>query len=200
MSRSHAARLWVLALTGTVVAGTLVPASERLLRSRASRREGPLRDALIAGPDRQMPPGEMTDSATLRVTGRLSVLQPPLGQRRALVLFLRARDCLTCEDLGRQLREVQHATRPRPFPLVLVTPAGEAREVQNYLAAQKVDVVATIAADPDTALANRRPVPTPAMVLIDAAGVVLSGTAHTRRLANLRLNSFAAELGLASVR
>jgi hypothetical protein len=82
---------------------------------------------------------------------------------------------------------------------VLVAPAGEARAIQDYLAAHRVDLVATVAADPDTALVNRQPVPTPAMVLVDAVGVVLSGTAHTRRLANLRLRSFAAELGLDSV-
>ncbi len=200
MSYSHAARLVVLALMGAVVAGALVPAGERLLRLRESDSKSPSRSALSTGADRQVLLQRMTDSATRRITGRLSAMQPPLGQRRALVLFLRARDCVTCEDLGRQLREVQHTTRLRPLPLVLVAPADEAREVLDYLAAQKVDVATTIAADPDTVLANRQPVPTPAMVLVDARGGIVSGTAHPKRLPNLRLQSFAAELGLASVR
>jgi hypothetical protein len=113
-----------------------------------------------------------------------------------MAIALQAADCFTCEDLGRQLRELRHARGAGERTVVVVTTPLDLAVVRAWLRKERVVPVRLVAVDGGVQLIGTGPVPTPAVMLLDSAGRVERGIAHPQRVPNVRLVSFAAELEL----
>jgi hypothetical protein len=134
------------------------------------------------------------DSATVVVAGTLSdavraSLTAADAHGRAFVVVLGPDDVRQCEDLGRQLRDVQDLAGA---PLLVVSEPGTEEDVRVFLRRERlrgtaVPLRAAAVLEETTELA------TPA-VLVAAWGSSVTGIAHPRRFANARVRSFAEEL------
>lgn len=135
--------------------------------------------------------GRATPAAWQAIRGA----EPERG-RRYMAIALRAADCFTCEDLGRQLRELRHARGAKDRAVVVVTTPSDLTVVRAWLRKERVIGVRLAAVDGGVQLIGAGPVPTPAVMLLDSVGGVERGVAHPVRVPNVRLISFAAELEL----
>jgi hypothetical protein len=112
----------------------------------------------------------------------------------AMLAVLRATDCFTCEDLGRQLRELQRAAG-NSVPLLVATEVGDSSRVAVWLTRERVRAAGIASLDLRALLVGHPDLITPAALVFDGEGAVLRGVAHPRRSKNIRLRSFAEELG-----
>lgn len=134
-------------------------------------------------------------SSTLAITGELTeaaraaLAAQPEGER-ALLVVLEGRDWLTCEDLGRQLRELNGARGTRP--LMVATDSASAETVRSFLRRERVRAP-VVALGPQSVLVQEPKLRTPA-VLVVHDGLRGEGVSHTRRFANTRIRSFAEEM------
>ncbi len=140
------------------------------------------------------------DSATARISGTAGVqlrqalarLTPEVDS--AIAIVLTAEDCLTCEDLGRQLRELQRAT---PLPIVVAAESISIPVVTTFLGREHLRAVQVVAIAHASVLADGRRFTTPAAFIVSTASGELSGVSHTRRFKYARARSFREELGFA---
>lgn len=108
----------------------------------------------------------------------------------ALVMVIRGRDIVTCEDLGRQIRELHRAWGAEKTLVVLAdTTAG----VEAFLRAEHMARMVVRPLAPAAVMAGGGDVATPAALVV-SGGEVLEGVSHTLRAPNARLRSFAQEL------
>jgi hypothetical protein len=141
------------------------------------------------------------DAATARFVGTLALsVTAARGAARpdSLVLVaVRGIDLRTCEDLGRQLRELARAVPagPRWEFAIMVDPGGEPA-LRTFLARQRLGGSRVIVADPGLLLREGRSPATPAALIADRAGRIAAGISHPSRVTNVRERSFAQELGL----
>lgn len=135
--------------------------------------------------------GQATPAAWQVIRGAESDRETPY-----VLIALRAADCFTCEDLGRQLRELQHARGTQERTVVVVTTPFDLAVVRAWLRRERVVGVRLAAVEGGVQLIGVGPVPTPAVMLLDSVGRVERGVAHPQRVPNVRLVSFAAELEL----
>jgi hypothetical protein len=146
-------------------------------------------------PTRAIPAADYA-AATRPLEGPLSTtarqrLGPGAGSGRAVLILLHARDWRSCEDLGRQLREMLRVTAPGYRVLALVDPAA-AGEYRTWMRREHV-TAEIVASPPDSVFARPGPVPTPA-VLVTHDGRTARGVGHPVRFPNMRIRSFAEEL------
>jgi hypothetical protein len=135
------------------------------------------------------------EQATQRFTGRVSVpVQRLLAADTTLAVVLRGRDLATCEDLGRQLRNLRRVAPTRT--LVVWTEPSGVEDVRRFLRRERVSNVQVSALDLGTLMHGVRTLASPAALLISADGRVVQGIAHPNRFPNMRLRSFAEELTL----
>lgn len=113
-----------------------------------------------------------------------------------LVIVLAADDVRTCEDLGRQLREVLRTRVARRQPVVVVRTDDDAHTVDTWLRRERIR--GTVQASPPrgTLTPNFLPAPGPAVLRVSADGRVLDGVLHPTRVLNVRVVSFVRELNL----
>ena len=116
----------------------------------------------------------------------------------AVVAAVHARDCLTCEDLGRQLRELAGAVGGETR-LVLAVPAGDTARVKEFVRSERIRNVQLAAYTAPLRL-NGIDVPTPAAFVLGRDGRVRRGISHPERERNVRPVSFAQELGYLSTK
>lgn len=138
---------------------------------------------------------EALEKATKRFTGQVSPpVQRLLGADTTLAVVLRARDLATCEDLGRQLRNLRRVA-PEQTLVVWTEPEGT-EEVRHFLRRERVSNVQVTPMDLGALLVDVRALETPAALLVKEDGQVVQGIAHPNRFPNMRLRSFAEELTL----
>ena len=169
--------------------------ASRLLASRVVAARD--RAAVAAEPARYMPTRASYDSTVVYVNSRLApreldALGTVAGGREGpwLVIMLGRGDLASCEDLGRQLREL---LRREPGARVLVWTVESQREpVSRYLHREKVNagILATATLPP----LGHATATTPAALRVDPATGTVEGVAHSLRFPNLRARSFADEL------
>ncbi|HEX5869965.1 MAG TPA: hypothetical protein VFY65_06110 [Longimicrobium sp.] len=136
---------------------------------------------------------EKLEAATQRFTGRVSgPVQRLLAADTTLAVVLRARDLTSCEDLGRQLRNLRRVAPART--LVVWTEPKETEDVRRFLRRERVSNVAVSGMDLSTLMVDVRALVTPAAMLVSPDGQVVQGIAHPSRFPNMRLRSFAEEL------
>jgi hypothetical protein len=148
-------------------------------------------------------PTETTyDSSMAYLHGDLSaaaskLLAPrPAGPDRGrVVALLRAADWRFCEDLGRQLRELQRHLAPDSVLLVWTEPDDVA--LMEYRL-KRERIAAAVSAGPalDSVFYTTRRLPTPAVIVVSGDGARADGITHTRRIPGVRTRSFAEELPL----
>lgn len=136
------------------------------------------------------------------ISGRLTsmVAEPlieALGSETPVVLVLvRGADCFTCEDLGRQMRELARVAPPG-YRLVALTDAVERHRTEQFLMRERIQVALLLGVGSFTIFESAEAeLPTPAVVMGSQLGGVLTGVAHPNRVPNYRAKSFADELGL----
>jgi hypothetical protein len=155
----------------------------------ARERGRPPREAMAA------PTGAQYDSATRVIKGVLTsfaadAVRPAMRDAPGVLVVLRAADVRTCEDLGRQLRELQ--SRSPGTPMVVVADTVDllgAFVRRERLRASVVQLAAPAVVEGVSGL------PTPAVLVVDGTGGRVTGVAHPRRFSNARVRSFADELG-----
>lgn len=139
------------------------------------------------------------DAALVRFDGRLSATVAPrvaaLGAEDLVLVVLRRPDLITCEDLGRQLRELQRATGSGRSFAIMIDAAG-AEPLRRFLRSERIRDVPVLVGDPKDYVADRLSPATPAALLVDGTGRITRGISHPLRFANTRSRSFAQELGL----
>ncbi|HEU4454378.1 MAG TPA: hypothetical protein VFR81_15020 [Longimicrobium sp.] len=141
------------------------------------------------------------DSSLAYVRGTLSdaatrLLAPyPAGADGRVVALLRAADWQSCEDLGRQLRELRRYLASDSILVVWTEPA-DVLLMERRLKRERI--AAAVSAGPalDSVFSNARRLPTPAVIVVSRDGAHADGIAHTRRMPNVRTRSFREELPL----
>ena len=142
------------------------------------------------------------DSFVAHLRGELSpaassLLAPhpagPDGVR--VVALLRAADWRSCEDLGRQLRELQRHL-PSDSALLVWTEPDDVLLMERRLKRERIAAVVSAGPALDSVFATTRGLPTPAVIVVSEDGARAEGIAHTRRMPNVRTRSFAEELPL----
>lgn len=154
----------------------------------AQERGGHPREAMVA------PTAAQYDSATRVIQGVLTsfaadAVRPSMRDAPGVLVVLRAADVRTCEDLGRQLRELQ--SRNPGITMVVVADTVDllgAFVRRERLRASVVQLPAAAVVDGVSAL------PTPAVLVVGGTGGRVTGVAHPRRFSNARVRSFADEL------
>jgi hypothetical protein len=131
--------------------------------------------------------GSLSDSLT-REFGRF------LREDSVLVIAVSARDCFTCEDLGRQIRELASVVNGR-MPIVVVMPEADGKRVIEFVQAERIRNVDLRPYRSSLKTDDGVVVPTPAAFILDRRGGILRGVAHLDRQSNVRKRSFAHELG-----
>ncbi len=143
-----------------------------------------------------------TEDATLRVSGALSAdvareISAMVGQSAVrMVVLLSAADAQTCEDLGRQLREL-HRTFGVDDPFVVLARDDDKPAIRDFLRFERLGR-ATLVTMQERPLVDNRAVSTPAAMIAKPSGEIIVGVAHRYRAQNLRLVSFSDQLGLRS--
>jgi hypothetical protein len=194
---AYRASLVVVALASLLAArfGTLALRRHRLESQPTAANETPIAvslNALYGSPERLK---ALYDSSTIYFEGPLSQPLPhAVGADSVLVLLVHATDCFTCEDLGRQLRELQHVAG-QSYAFIVYTTENEAPDVAVFLSKERIRVTATMSGSPSTAFGRELLIGTPAMAVVDSRGVAVRGVSHSRRMPNVRPKSFAQELG-----
>lgn len=138
---------------------------------------------------------------SVRVSGRLApeaaqLVIDSVGSVPIVLMVIGSSDCFTCEDLGRQLREVVRLA-PTGVHVVVATNADGLRITREFLRRERINATLVFGVESLSILDGVvDEVPTPAVLLGRSATDSLGGVAHETRVANVRLVSFAEELGL----
>jgi|GEM_PF-1581500 len=143
------------------------------------------------------------DAALLRLNGSLSpaaIRISPAEATRAgwggyTVALVRSADWRSCEDLGRQLRELQRVI-PANSVMLVWTESDDLQAVRRRLRREKIRARVAAVSSLDRIFAAPQPIATPAVLRVSPDGAHAWGVAHTRRFPNVRQRSFAYELGL----
>jgi hypothetical protein len=156
----------------------------------------------VEGLPTPIPTAATYDSSMAYLHGDLSaaasqlVAPRPAGpDRDRVVALLRAADWQVCEDLGRQLRELQRHLAPDSVLLVWTEPDDV--PVMEYRL-KRERIAARVSAGPalDSVFSTGRRLPTPAVIYVSGDGSRADGITHTRRIPGVRTRSFAEELPL----
>jgi hypothetical protein len=149
------------------------------------------------------PPPALPDPASFNYTAAAQRFSGNLSSRAQgmvdfagdteVVVLLREADLASCEDLGRQLRELKRVYGPRRAIHVFT---DSVREVEMYLHRERIGRVRVRALDPSAVMNEGRAIATPAALRVRRDGRVLEAVSHVRRAPNVRLQSFAQELNL----
>jgi hypothetical protein len=115
------------------------------------------------------------------------------ADQTAVVVVLRARDTETCEDLGRQLRELQRAIG-RNRPLLIFAEPTRSSVIRNFVRSERLANVRIGEIATATIYAGKATLMTPAVLLVDRADSVVEGVAHPVRFPDARVRSFTEEL------
>jgi hypothetical protein len=137
------------------------------------------------------------DSATVMIRGSLSAparerIAAASGARRVALLVVRGPDSGKCEDLGRQLRELQRSAPE--LPLLIATDSASVEQVTTFARRERLRVRAVLPVAPSAVVEGRVSLPSPTVLLVPAAGGDVAGVGHPLRFSNTRVRSFAAEL------
>lgn len=111
----------------------------------------------------------------------------------AVLLALRSSDVGTCEDLGRQARELQRWAVDRNLRLVVWVEADSTGVVETFLRRERIRPDSIIRSAPLPRIHEHPGLTTPASLLVESDGTV-RGIAHRDRVPNVRTRSFADEL------
>jgi len=151
-------------------------------------------------PTREPPEGE-EDRGSVVLAGRLvpeaaKIITDSIGSGPIMLLVIASSDCFTCEDLGRQLREVVRLA-PRESRVVVATNADGLRRTREFLRRERVTPALMLGFESFSLLDGAvDAIPTPAVLIGQSATDSVGGVAHPVQTANVRSISFAEELGL----
>lgn len=156
-----------------------------------------------AAPGAAAPPPVETfdyDAALVRFTGQLSEAATRelrgldlAGGDTALVLVITEQDVLTCEDLGRQIRELRRAYGA-DRPIAVWADSAGSGLLRSFLRRERIARATVGTVPPSAVLSDGTGLWTPAAILATPDGRIVEGVSHTRRSPNVRLQSFAQEL------
>jgi hypothetical protein len=126
---------------------------------------------------------------------RLVAPRPAGAERERVVALLRAADWRACEDLGRQLRELQRHLAPDSVLHVWTEP-GDVPLMEHRLNRERITAAVSAGPALDSVFSTGRRLPTPAVIVVSGDGARADGITHTRRIPGVRARSFAEELPL----
>lgn len=155
--------------------------------------------ALSVGPEDHS--DEAYERATVRFSGELAgetlLALPDVAADSTLLIVVRGTDTETCEDLGRQLRDLHRSVADSPeWNLAILVDAGGELTLRRFLARERIPEMPIVPGEPGAFLADGRNVGTPAVLVADRKGRIRAGVSHPSRFRNARRRSFAEELQL----
>ncbi|HEU0013077.1 MAG TPA: hypothetical protein VFQ45_05310 [Longimicrobium sp.] len=180
-------------LTAVALGGLAVGIAAGIVGERARQALTPASRAPSAGEIRAE-----YDASVARIKGWLSRaalagLDSGPGDSVATVVVLRGRDLPGCEDLGRQLRELQHRYRGRASVFVW-TLASDSNAVLRFLRRERLRAGLASFSTLDSLGLGPAPLVTPAVLRVRLSDGSTYGIGHARRFRNVRSRSFADEL------
>jgi hypothetical protein len=126
---------------------------------------------------------------------RLLPPRPAGADKGRVVALLREADWRSCEDLGRQLRELQRHLAPHSVLLVWTEP-DDVPAVEHRLKRERITAAVSAGPALDSVFSTGGRLPTPAVIVVSGDGARADGITHTRRIPGVRTRSFAEELPL----
>jgi len=131
-------------------------------------------------------------------TGVLEVVSDiePAEDHELIALLLRRSDWATCEDIGRQLRELARAAANHGMRLVVIAHTPDSLAIATWLRREGLQASHMVHADLDRAVTSEGVVATPAAMRVAPTGAIRLGVSHVERVSNHRRSSFVEELGL----
>lgn len=182
---------------------TRMALSAVLLLGTACTGDAPAKgaDESAAGPTRQAPADSRKRAAVDTIRARLaagvrSEIQPRAGTgSQVVVLVIRERDVFTCEDLGRQSRELRNWAAELGLPFLVWAEADPDTRMPVFLRREHIPAAVVFLTRSAFAVETGSPIRSPAATLVNPATGEIRGFAHPERVANVRQRSFAQELG-----
>jgi hypothetical protein len=116
-----------------------------------------------------------------------------LGPPTAVVVALRASDIDSCEDLGRQLRELARHMHPRAT-LVISVLESESSLIARFVRIERIPAARISVTKQPMTSRTGEPLSTPAALVFDGSGRLLAGVGHSTVVVGARVKSFAYEL------
>lgn len=125
-----------------------------------------------------------------------SEIQPRAGTgSQVVVLLIREGDVFTCEDLGRQSRELRNWAAELGLPFMVWAEADPDTRMPVFLRREHIPEAAVFLTRATFTVETGSPIRSPAAMLVNPATGEIRGFAHPERVANVRQRSFAQELG-----
>jgi hypothetical protein len=112
----------------------------------------------------------------------------------AVAVLMSASEWRSCEDIGRQLRELRREASARGVPLVFWTDQKSFEAVATELRRERLSGIRLIALDNLGRRIDGRTIVTPAVVHFDSNGRLIAGVSYPSRHPNVRPVPFAAEI------
>ena len=134
--------------------------------------------------------GPVSDSLTALIS------RSPSPIEAITLIVLNEENCFTCEDLGRQLREVLHSYDSGRRRAVVAISGGGADRIAQWLRRERVAPIQLVVSPTAPTMHDGTFIPTPAILLLNMRGEKDRGIAHLMRVPNIRIRSFARELDL----
>lgn len=169
-----------------------------LLLAAACTADAPAKgaDESAAGPAESRKPAAVDTLQARLATAVRSEIQPRAGTASQVVLLLiRERDVFTCEDLGRQSRELRNWAAELGLPFLVWAEADPDTRMPVFLRREHIPEAAVFLTRSAFAVETGSPIRSPAAMLVNLATGEIRGFAHPERVPNVRQRSFAQELG-----
>jgi len=144
--------------------------------------------------------GEVITVGAVPVSGRLELTRvataalPTDPWTSAIAVLITASAMQTCEDVGRQLRELRRESSARGVPMVIWTDEKSLQTVTMELHRERLSGIRVSAVRDLGLLASGESVTTPAVIHFDGEGRVITGVSYPESHPNVRPVPFAAEI------
>jgi hypothetical protein len=140
------------------------------------------------------------EAVSITLTGSIDLAKVPEtalptgNWSRAVAIVMTERGWLSCEDIGRQLRELRREASARGVPVIFWTDHKSFDPIATQLRRERLGGISLVALDDMDLRADGVSIVTPAVVHFDSDGQLVSGVSHPERYPNVRPVSFAAEI------
>lgn len=145
-------------------------------------------------------PSARKEPQVVQLSGRIPGLPSLLGALTTdvVVVLMREGDWSTCEDVGRQLRELRHVTQRRGLRLFILTDSSSYGRFAVRVERENIRPDRLYAVNLGVHSAGLSNSATPAALRVSPSGDVVIGIAHVGTTPGYRTHSFTQELGLSN--
>lgn len=154
-----------------------------------------VRDAAPGRADSSRAPAAVDTLRDHLVIAARRVIQPRADTaKNVVILFIREQDVFTCEDLGRQSRELRDWASNAGLPFIVWATMEQDTRLLVFFRREHIPASDVILTSAPLELEKARVPRSPAAMVVDSRSGEALGIVHPERVANVRQRSFAQEL------